>query len=490
MKTANRKSLVIALAILVHLFFSHANLLAQERISPEDFKYLGAFRLPDDGDKPRTFAYGGSAMTYNPAGDPGGSWDGFPGSLFIMGHNRQPYGELPDGNQVAEVSIPRPIASTRVDDLNQASFLQGFREVAAGRFSTLDDIPRTGMLYLNTPATGSRIHLAWGQHFQEEGTASHVPSHAWFSPNLSVPDFRGTWYIGNQSLYSVNGYLMEIPTAWANLHLGGRPIGTGRYRDGGWSGMGPSLFAYKPWTDGSGTPAPSGFRLQEKALLLYAKSNDTERIEHCLNGYQHADEWEGGAWITTPDGRSAVLFAGTKGTGGKYWYGFINPAGPQHPCVEGELVGQFPLCRLANGTECPDADLTECPGHISERGWWSSSFQARFILYDPRDLARVASGETAAWQPQPYAAISIDNRLFLNPSGVDPESLGTGVQRRYRIGDVAYDRANNLLYVLELFADGPKPVVHVWRIGGRKSLTAPIHLLLLRPLFKMFPIGD
>jgi uncharacterized protein (DUF2141 family) len=39
------------------------------------------------------------------------------------------------------------------------------------------------------------------------------------------------------------------------------------------------------------------------------------------------------------------------------------------------------------------------------------------------------------------------------------------VQRKTRIGDVAYDRANNLLYVLELFADGAKPVVHVWKIS-------------------------
>jgi hypothetical protein len=42
--------------------------------------------------------------------------------------------------------------------------------------------------------------------------------------------------------------------------------------------------------------------------------------------------------------------------------------------------------------------------------------------------------------------------------------LGSGPQRRYRLGDVAYDRENGLLYVLELFADGAKPAVHVWRV--------------------------
>jgi hypothetical protein len=98
------------------------------------------------------------------------------------------------------------------------------------------------------------------------------------------------------------------------------------------------------------------------------------------------------------------------------------------------------------------------------RGWWTDVFSARFILYDPAYLARVAAGQMQPWEPQPYAIVSIDDTLFLNPDGIEPEMLGTRTQRRYRIGDVAYDRANGLLYVLELFAEGAKPVVHVWRV--------------------------
>ena len=45
-------------------------------------------------------------------------------------------------------------------------------------------------------------------------------------------------------------------------------------------------------------------------------------------------------------------------------------------------------------------------------------------------------------------------------------AVGWGDQRRYRIGAVAYDRENALLYVLEMQADESKPVVHVWRIDG------------------------
>lgn len=434
------------------------------RLQREDFQYLGAFRLPGSDDRPRTFAYGGNAMTFNAAGDPQGAADGFPGSLFVMGHDRLPYGELPDGNQVAELSIPVPVISQDIQALNFAAFLQDFREVDGGLFEPLDEIPRAGMTLLSHPSTGPRIHLAWGAHFQEDPPVM-IPSHAWFDLDLSKPATKGSWFIANRSLYSVNGYLFEIPASWAETNAQGRYLATGRYRDGGWSGQGPSLFAYVPWTDERGTPAQPGSAIANTALLLYENSRNSESVvDRSLKGYQHCDEWEGGAWITTSTGKIGVLFAGTKGTGEKYWYGWINPAGPAHPCVETAFIGEFPLCRMHDGSLCPAADLAGCSGHSDYRGWWSSSFAAQFLLYDQADLARVAAGSLQPWEPQPYASIGMDDRLFLNPSGVETEMLGSGVQRRYRIGDVAYDRANDLLYVLELFADEAKPVVHVWRV--------------------------
>lgn len=430
-------------------------------LQPADFTYLGAIRLPEDGDRPRTFAYSGNAMTFHPGGDPSGPADGFPGSLFITGHERLPYGELPDGDQVAEINIPVPVKGSPVAGLNEAAFVQGFHNVAAGFFTALDEIPRVGMQYLDHPATGPKIHLAWGQHMQPDPP---VASHAWFSPNLAAPDVQGTWFIGDQTLYSTNGYMLEIPASWADAYAQGRYLGTGRFKDGGWSGMGPALFAYLPWGAG-GAPPPSGTHLSETTLLQYARSDETENIERALTGYQHPDEWEGAAWLTTASGKSAVLFAGTKSDGQKYWYGFTNPAGPEHPCVEQEMIGDFTLCRLADGSPCPPADLTECAGHNDYRGWWSTRFVARFILYDPEALRRVAAGEVAAWEPQPYAVLDIDPVLFLNPAGVETDMIGSGVQRRFRIGDVTFDRANGLLYVLELFADEAKPVIHVWRVG-------------------------
>lgn len=429
-------------------------------LQPADFQYLGAFRLPGGFNRPLTFAYGGNAMTFNPNGDPSGPRDGYSGSLFISGHDRIAYGDLPDGGQIAEISIPVPVIARPPGKLKQARFLQPFHDVAAGYFTTMEELPRMGMQYLNTPATGPKIHLAWGQHFEPD---PRTGTHAWFSPDLSAPDFRGTWFIGTQSFYSVNGFMFEIPSAFAAVNTQGRPLATGRFRDGGWSGMGPALFAYRPWGS-NGAPTASGTHLPTTVLLKYQNSMTTEQIRQCLRGYQHPDEWEGGAWITTTTGKTAVLFAGTKGTGAKYWYGFANPAGPDTPCVAGDFVGQFPVCRMADGTQCPSSDLHECNGHNDFRGWWSARFDAEFILFNEADLALVAKHKMPPWKPQPYAVVDLDDHLYLNPSNVELDMLGRGVQRRYRLGDVAYDRAHDLLYVLELFADRTRPVVHVWRV--------------------------
>ncbi|MBZ0300878.1 MAG: hypothetical protein K8J31_14100 [Anaerolineae bacterium] len=460
-----RKGMSLLAAAVVLVLGSILPAGAQETgatILPEDFTYRGAFRLPVGGLRPDTFEYGGNALTFNPDGDPSGPADGFPGSLFITGHDRLAYGELPDGSRVAEIAVPVPIISSAGSRLNRAAYLQPLTDVAAGFFLGLDEIPRIGLQYLNRPETGPKVHIAWGQHFQPDDPPT--PSHAWFNPDLAHANMQGSWFVSPEHPYSVNGYLFEIPADWANAYVGGRYLATGRYRDGGWSGMGPALFAYRPWIDENGTPAQDGSVLESIPLLLYADSNMTDRIERSLEGYQHADEWEGGAWLTTADGRSAVLLAGTKGTGGKYWYGWVHPQGPEYPCVETAFVGEFDVCRLADGTPCPSTDLQGCSGHNDYRGWWSSAFSAQFILYNPDDLAQVAMGQMEPHEPQPYARVDLEPYLLHNPDEVEREMLGTGVQQRGRIGDVAYDRVNQLLYVLELYAEGAQPVVHVWQI--------------------------
>lgn len=427
-------------------------------IAAEDLTYSGAFRLPDGTERPQVFDYGGNAMTFWANGDPTGPDDGHPGSLFVTGHPRLPYGELPDGSRVAEVSIPAPAVADHPSELPQAEFLQPLSEVTQGMFDGLDELPRIGLAVLGQPG-GAQLHLTWGAHFQEPPQ----PSHGFVSMDLSAPAPQGPWYVGDARLYAVNGYLFSAPAAWADAHTSGRRLITGRYRDGGWGGKGPALFAYDPFE--AGGPPAAGARLAATRLLQYADSeDDAEPESHSLACYQHADSWEGAEFVTTGDDRQAVVFSGTKGTGEKYWYGWVNPEGAELPCIEESLVDQFTTCWTAAGEPCPAADLHECRGHNDYRGWWASRADAVLLFYDPADLARVASGDLDPHAPQPYAMLDLDAHMFLNPDTVEPDMLGVGNQRLNRLGAMAYDPAGQHLYVLELFADGAKPVVHVFSV--------------------------
>jgi hypothetical protein len=424
---------------------------------PADLAYCGAFRLPEraaGAPDEEAWEWGGQAFAYRPVGDPHGAADGHPGSLLGTGHAVY--------NYVSEVDIPPPSLSRSLSQLPVARTLQPFSDVRAGLFDGLTEIPRVGLETL--PAQGAqasdKLYLAWGQHLQLD-EATIVPSHAWCDLDLSRPDTQGAWWIGDESPFATNGYLFAIPEAWARQRTGGRMLATGRFRDGGWSGMGPSLFAYGPWLDGS-PPAP-GTHLSARPLLLYSNTRGADQADFRLEGYHHADEWEGGAWLTTPDGRSAVLFAGTKGSG-YCWYGWASPGGDGRPCVEGGVSG-YTTCYTPEGSACPPGLAAHCEEGSSHsyRGWWSSRFDALILFYDPEDLARVAGGSMAPHEPQPYATLDLDEHLFLGPSP-EPMSTGSGDQRRGRIGEMAYDRERGFLYVPEYLADGARPVIHVWSV--------------------------
>jgi len=388
-------------------------------IVPADLDYRGAFRLPEASGG-SSWEYGGDALAYCPVGDPTGAADGSPGSLYGIGHDWLKY--------VSEVSIPAPVisAARNLDDLPTATTLRPFTGVrtGVGFLSRFEEIPRVGMEYL--PAQGSqatgKLYLCWGQHFQEDETL-RVASHMWCE--LDLTGSRGAWFVDDQSPYRVNDYLFEIPESWAEAHTPGLRLATGRFRDGGWGGQGPELFAIGPWNHGD--PPASDTVLEATPLLMYSSTATDEPPYHTMDGYHHADQWAGGAWLTAGD-RAAVVFVGTKGTG-ECWYG------------------------LPDGTVWPDEPpFPEDPEN--QRGWWSTGFVAQFIFYDPADLAAVAAGALQPWEPQPYATLNVDDRLFLTRT----------TQQKYRLGDCAFDRARGLFYVLELFGDGDKPVVHVWQV--------------------------
>jgi uncharacterized protein YbdZ (MbtH family) len=392
-----------------------------QRLQPSDLTYRGAFRLPD-GSGGSNWEYSGDAMTYYPDGDPTGPADGYPGSIFGVGHDWQKY--------VSEISIPAPVVSATksVEGLNTATTLQPFTDVRAGvgSLSVLEELVRVGMAYL--PAQGAqtsgKLHLCWGQHYQFEGSQEHVASH--MSCDLDLSNSQGAWWVGDYSLYSVNDYMFDIPAGWAATNTPGMRLATGRFRDGGWGGQAPALFAIGPWNHGN--PPPPNTVMDAVPLLLYS-STEAAPLYHTMNDYHHSDHWAGGAWLTAGD-RAAVVFVGTKGTG-ECWYG------------------------LPDGTVWPEEPpYPEDPEN--QRGWWSTGFVGQMIFYDPADLAAVAQGTMQPHEPQPYATLALDEHLY----------HVTRTQQKFHIGDCCFDRARGLLYILEPFADGDKSIVHVWAVGA------------------------
>jgi hypothetical protein len=413
---------------LVNLFLGNVSVVLANKttlIQPSDLLYLGAFRLPDSPGTPENVNWEWSnwsaAATYYPQGDVSGPNDGFPGSIYGVGHDQTQY--------IAEISIPVPrkSASKNVNELNTAGFLQDFHDVKGDLYSYIE-MPRVGLEYL--PAQGAqtsgKLHFSWAQHLDEGNTG---PTHGWCELNLSNPQSRGTWRIGGMENYVTADYIFEIPTSWANAYTPGYRLATGRYRDGGQSAQGPALFTYGPWNQGN--PPLAGTTLTTIPLLLYDNIGDP-MPQYNLNGYAHSDEWNGGAWLTV-DNKSAVIFVGNKGIGDT-WYG----------CDDGQ--------------ECPP----NCDCGPS-RGWWSDSIVGRILFYDPADLAKVAQGTMQSNRPQPYAIMNLDSFLYHI----------TTTRQKHHISAVAFDRSHGVLYIFEPFADGDKPIVHAWSITGAAPSRPP-----------------
>jgi len=387
--------------------------ISADLFDPAGLKYLGAFTLPE------TFAYGGDALTYNPNGDGGqtasGASNGYPGSLFISNLN------IPEEGFCAEVSIPAPIISAghNIDDLNIGSIIQAPANIRPGNVNDWDyvDIWRSDFDYVPEE---TRLYSSWGIYYTV--TEEKHPSISFCDPNdLSGSLKYGAWYVGESNEQpndkKLGDYLFHTPQSWADANAFGRALVNGRYREGGLSGLGPTLYAVS-LIGGNPTPAPES-ELPMTTLLEYGpvEASDNYNFPNSIDDYNHSDLWRDAAWISA-NNTSAVMIIGDKAHGDN-WYGF-----------QGEhMRHNWVICDLPY----PEFFETDPNG----KGWQAHDYIPMAIFYDPDDLTAVANGSLESFSPQPYAAKRFDENIFW----INGKLL--------EIASTAYDNINNRLFVTE-----------------------------------------
>ncbi len=398
---------------------------AAETFEAGNFRYLGAFRLPSEGwvvqgSWTDQLSWCKGIEAYYPAGDPGGDADGFPGSLYGVGHDWT--------TPMYEISIPAPVVSDDLADLPVAALLQGPSLVLEGVASDEDQLKGIEWLPAQIGMTEAKLHVSFGKHYQY----NRRPTHGWVNLDLSDPDPQGPWFVGSEDQVSdlnTNEYIFTIPKDFADAHLGGKRLACGRHREGQVA-TGPSVIAYGPWQ--SGDPPPADAELSARPLVLYKDLS----LEDGIDGHCWADNWTGGAWLHSEE-KASVAIIGTKGFG-DCWYGWQDGT-TQEECES------WPGGCEANGYGG------------SNRGYYASYFKTVILLYDPDDLAAVANGALTSWDIQPYYMLDI------TPYMIQPEST-----YEVQTGGVAFDEARGYLYITEKRGDPShaKPVVHVFALDG------------------------
>jgi hypothetical protein len=396
-------------------------------LKPSHFHYGGAFRLPEE------FQWGGEAVAYYPDGDGGqsgaGANDGRPGSLFVTNLNQ------PENGLVGELSIPAPALSAQgVEQLPAATLLQQPVDIRPDDVNGWDyvDIWRTGLEYL--PAE-QMLYSSWSIHYTVGG-GKHASISRCPAADLSSGPFDGAWYVGAAAQPPIDAqmsdWLFAVPENWADAHTQGRQLVTGRCRDGGLSGLGPTLYAIPA---AGGAPPATGSELPYTTLLEYGpvENSDNYHFPDAVDGYRHSDDWREAAWVRG-SWQNAVAVIGRKAHGDN-WYGY-HGEGIRHDWV----IADVPY---------PEFGATDPDG----KGWRAHRLRPMIILYDPDDLAAVAAGSMQSHEPQPYAAVRIDEDIFFGPER--------------EIFSAAFDAHNQSLYITEFLreADGGL-VMHVFDIVG------------------------
>jgi hypothetical protein len=383
-----------------------------DRLTPADFVYEGAFRLPE------SFNWGARGASFYPPGDLNA------GSLLVLGFEADPA-------VFAEVSIPAPQIEADWRRLPMATLLTPMAEfdgalierTACGAYTFAGDlqyVPRRGS------QTGDKLYGAALCWYPEGAYGDDNFPTVWMSA-LDGSQPRGLFQVGPDSApfhgNKTGAYLFSVPQWYADRYLGGRTLVTGKSRGTPHGSQGPALVAFYPWQ----VEAPSG-NLDARMMLYYrfiypecAGPNLGDKASCDYPDFTMCDAWSGGAFVEH-NGRSAIILAGIKGLGD-------NRYGPAQP---------------------GDCD--------SSQGYHCDPYERQILFYDIEQVGAAAVGQRDLWSVVPYAIWRPDAFFLRDAEG---QTCGT-------LGGVTVDAQSGRVYVVERgFGENDEnaAVVHAWGLG-------------------------
>jgi hypothetical protein len=418
-------------------------------INPGGINYVGVFRTPAE------FNWGGEAIAYRSTGNGGqlgeGSADGFPGSIFVTNLNQAAAGF------VGEISIPEPTISAgkTISGLNEGVILQSPVNIRPDNINNWEyvDIWRTGLQYIEPEDI---LYSSWTLHYTVSGE-KHATISACDANDLAGSMKYGAWYLGSAVESPIdamlNDYLIWVPPLWVPGSALGGKLAVGRFRDGGLSGLGPTLYAFDLIAS---SPPPADAELEYITMLEYGsvENSDDYYYPNSIDDYNHSDSWRGAAWLSAQD-QNALAIVGNKALGDN-WYGYQG----EH-MRHGWVIADVPY---------PDFYESDPNG----KGWRAHNYIPMIILYSPYELSKVARGEINSFEPQPYTALRLDRDIFFS--------------QHQEIASAGYDAYNNILYITELFSEEDGAVlIHAFSVDKVVSVQDEIALPSRFNLYQNYP---
>jgi hypothetical protein len=382
-------------------------------VQPATLAYQGSFRLPlaEEGDS--GFAYGGTAMAFNPAH----------GSLFLVGHDWRQY--------VAEISVPEIRQRSVVGELATAAMLQPLTDVTEGKMKTLNPGDPNAKKIGGLLPYRDKLYVSAYSYY--DGAETQVLTHFTSGLDLSVKgDVGGPYRVGKDKAGFVSGYMTLLSPAW-QAALGG-PAMTGNccLAIVSRTSSGPAVFALDPADIGVKNPAPAA------PLVFYPSEQPLTPWNGTNLYYNGSTEVRG---VVLPEGTRSVLFFGRHGLG-PFCYGAGTP--------KEDLKGTTTSDRVTKYCYDPQDD---------SKGTHAFPYAYYVWAYDAMDLAAVKGGHKRPWQVKPYAVWKLEFPFRA---------------RTVHLNGAAYDAATGRIFLVQSYADGNKPLIHVFTADGRPPASVAV----------------